>query len=510
MRAKPFLLLILDGWGHRDDANDNAITRANTPVWNRLWQEYPHTLLSTTGLDVGLPAGQMGNSEVGHMNIGAGRIVYQDLTRIEKAIQTGEFAENPAFVQLFTKLRETDKTLHIMGLLSSGGVHSHEDQIHALLTAAVKHGVKNICVHAFLDGRDVPPKSATDSLQALETQLQQLGSGHIATVAGRYYAMDRDSRWDRVELAYRAIAQGQAPKAQSAQSALAQAYADDKTDEFVLPTVVLKNYAGIENGDGMIFMNFRSDRARELTRAFVDPNFNYFSRPSISLADFVTLTQYAKDIPATIAFPAQNLSMMLGEVWAAQGLTQLRIAETEKYAHVTFFINGGIEAPFQGETRILVPSPRVATYDLQPQMSANEVTDKLVEAIIAQQTDAIICNFANPDMVGHTGDFNAAVQAIETIDSCLDKIITALKTVGGECLITADHGNAEQMFDTHTGQAHTAHTTELVPLIYVGRPAITLQTAGILADVAPTLLYLMNLPIPAQMTGKALFKLSTP
>jgi 2,3-bisphosphoglycerate-independent phosphoglycerate mutase len=504
MRAKPFLLLILDGWGHREDAADNAITRARTPVWHKLWQDYPHVLLSSTGIDVGLPDGQMGNSEVGHMNLGAGRIVYQDFTRIEKSIETGEFAQTPAFQTLFAQLLAKKKTLHVFGLLSPGGVHSHERHIHALLAAAQKQGLSSIRIHAFLDGRDVPPKSATDSIQALEQQLQN--GTKIATVMGRYYAMDRDQRWDRVQLAYDAIANAQSPyHADSAMDALMQSYARGESDEFVKPTVVLPDYQGIEEGDGVIFMNFRSDRARELTHAFTDPAFNYFPRNLKTLSGFVTLTQYAKDIDAQVAFPTQDLSPVLGEVWAQQGLTQLRIAETEKYAHVTFFINGGNETPLPGESRILVPSPKVATYDLKPQMSAEEVTDQLVAAIESNKFDGIICNYANPDMVGHTGDFNAAVAAIEMIDKCLGRIIDALQAVGGECIITADHGNAEQMFDAQTQQAHTAHTCELVPLIYVGASAVPVEKNGILADVAPTILYLMDLPIPPQMTGQILF-----
>ncbi len=506
MRAKPFVLIILDGWGHREDASDNAITRAHTPTWDKLWQEYPHLLISSTGHDVGLPNGQMGNSEVGHMNIGAGRVVYQDFTRIEKAIADDEFAINPVFQNLFTPMRTENKALHVMGLLSPGGVHSHERHIFALLDAAQKSGVTRIYVHAFLDGRDVPPKSAHDSLQALNAHL---GSAKIATIMGRYYAMDRDGRWGRVERAYQAIAQAHAPVAADAMAGLAQAYAQGLSDEFVPPTVVLENYPGVQPGDSIIFMNFRSDRARELTQAFIDPHFKAFERTQLSLAGFVTLTQYSKELPTQIAFPPYNLTPVLGEVWAQAGLTQLRIAETEKYAHVTFFINGGIETPFPNETRILIPSPNVATYDLAPQMSAVLLTDKLIEAIHSQSIDAIICNYANPDMVGHTGDFKATVTAIETIDHCLNRVITALKEVGGECLITADHGNAEHMFDEDTHQAHTAHTCELVPFIYVGRPACAVKDTGILADVAPTLLYLMGLPIPTEMTGQVLLQLNT-
>ncbi len=506
MRAKPFLLLILDGWGHREAAPDNAITRANTPVWNRLWQDHPHLLLSASGEDVGLPPGQMGNSEVGHMNLGAGRIVYQDFTRIEKAIETGEFAKNPVFHTLFEKLVSNKKTLHLLGLLSSGGVHSHEQHLYALLAAAKNAGVTSIKIHAFLDGRDVSPKSAAASLQALNAKLQALGVGEIATVMGRYYAMDRDSRWDRVALAYEAIAKASAPHADSAQIALEQAYLAGLSDEFVKPVIVDKNYSGLQPGDGIIFTNFRSDRARELTRAIIDPQFTGFSRQIVPLSGFVTMTQYAADIAADVAFPAANLSPVLGEVWSEFGLTQLRLAETEKYAHVTFFINGGVEAPFTGEERVLIPSPKIATYDLKPQMSAIEVTNALVDAILSQKFDGMIVNYANPDMVGHTGDLLAAIKAIETIDQCLGRVVDALQRVGGECIITADHGNVEQMFDKQTQQAHTAHTCELVPFIYVGHVVKVLQQTGILADVAPTILYLMGLPIPAQMTGHVLLK----
>ncbi len=506
MRAKPFLLLILDGWGHREAAKDNAITCAKTPVWDRLWQTYPHLLLSASNEDVGLPSGQMGNSEVGHMNIGAGRIVYQDFTRIEKAIRDGEFAHNPAFSQLFEKLVSQQKTLHLMGLLSEGGVHSHERHLYALLEAAKNAGVKSIKVHAFLDGRDVPPKSARSSIVALEEKLKELGVGEIATIMGRYYAMDRDSRWDRVQLAYEAIANAKGLRANSALDALETAYQQKITDEFVKPIIVDEHYKGIAKQDGIIFANFRADRARELSHAFIDADFKGFAREMIPLSSFVTMTQYAGDIKSEIAFAPANLSPVLGEVWAQNGLTQLRLAETEKYAHVTFFINGGAEAPFPGEERILIPSPKVATYDLKPQMSAIEVTDALVNAIISQKFDGIIVNYANPDMVGHTGDLSAAIQAVETIDACLGRITDALKQVGGECIITADHGNVEQMFDEKTNQAHTAHTLDLVPFIYVGHPVTVLHDKGILADIAPTILSLMELPIPKPMTGRVLLK----
>lgn len=506
MRAKPFLLMILDGWGHREAAPDNAITCAKTPVWNNLWQNHPHLLLSASNEDVGLPEGQMGNSEVGHMNLGAGRIVYQDFTRIEKAIRDGEFAHNPAFSQLFEKLVSQQKTLHLLGLLSTGGVHSHEQHLYALLIAAKNAGVQSIKVHVFLDGRDVPPKSAKASLIALEDKLRELGIGEIATVMGRYYAMDRDSRWDRVQLAYDAITSAKGPRAISALAALDAAYQQDKTDEFVKPIIVDANYQGVAPFDGIIFTNFRADRARELSRAFLEPDFKGFSRTPIPLTAFVTMTQYASDIASEIAFKPDNLSPVLGEVWSQAGLTQLRIAETEKYAHVTFFINGGAEEPFVGEERILIPSPKIATYDLKPQMSAIEVTDALVNAILSQKFDGIIVNFANPDMVGHTGDLQAAITAVETIDACIGRIIDALAKVGGEAIITADHGNVEQMFDDQTQQPHTAHTLDLVPFVYIGRPISVLYDRGVLSDVAPTILYLMDLPIPKEMTGRVLLK----
>ncbi len=509
MRATPFLLIVLDGWGYREDAPDNAITRANTPTWHHLWSEYPHTLLSASGLDVGLPEGQMGNSEVGHMHIGAGRTIYQDLTRIDKAIKDGEFQENPAFVELFATVKHTHSALHVMGLLSPGGVHSHEKHIQAFIEAAAKQGVNKIYVHIFLDGRDVPPKSATDSIAALEETLTRVGVGRIVSVMGRYYAMDRDKRWERTQLAFDAIVHGRAEyHAESASEALEQAYARGETDEFVKPTIIYANDSApiiLQANDGVMFMNFRADRARQLTRALCADNFVEFSRELPELADVVTLTEYAQDIPATVAFAKLQNHHVIGSVLAEQGLTQLRIAETEKYAHVTFFLNGGVETPFPKETRILVPSPRVATYDLQPEMSAVQLTDQLVEAITSGQYDAIFCNYANPDMVGHTGDFDATKKAIEMIDTCLGRVFAAIQEANGEMMITADHGNAEQLFDPITGQPHTAHTHEPVPCIYVGRKAHARVTSGTLADVAPTILYLMDLKIPTEMTGNVLF-----
>lgn len=507
---RPVLLLILDGFGHRAEADWNAIAHAKAPNWRRLLATCPHTLVDTHGMRVGLPDGQMGNSEVGHMNIGAGRIVYQDLTRIEAALADGSFARNPAFVDLFARLAASGRRLHVLGLLSEGGVHSHESHVFALLRLAARAGVSAIAVHAFLDGRDTPPKSAGPSLDRLEAVLAEVRAAHgidarIATVSGRYYAMDRDRRWERVEPAYRAITGAEAAhRARDAASALAQAYARGETDEFVRPTV-LEGATPVADGDGVIFMNFRADRARELSQAFVLDGFDGFQRPRrIALAGFVTLAEYAADLPVSaVAYPPQSMAGTLGETLAARGLTQLRIAETEKYAHVTFFVNGGREEPFPGEDRILVPSPKVATYDLQPEMSLPELTDRLVEAIGSGRYDVIVCNVANPDMVGHTGVFEAAVKAVEAVDVALGRIESALRAVGGEMLLTADHGNLEMMRDPETGEPHTQHTVGPVPLVYVGRAA-RLRAGGALQDLAPTVLGLIGQPKPPEMTGESL------
>jgi 2,3-bisphosphoglycerate-independent phosphoglycerate mutase len=502
------VLLILDGWGYSDESDSNAILGAQTPVWSRLWRERPHMLVGTSGEAVGLPDGQMGNSEVGHLNLGAGRVVYQEFTRISRAIRTGEFFSNPAFTETIDRAIKDDKAVHILGLLSPGGVHSHEEHIHAMAQLAVERGAKQVYLHPILDGRDMPPKSALASLQALERCLAELGTGRIATLTGRYYAMDRDQRWERVQVAYDLLTQGRAEhEAADAEAALAQAYARGETDEFVAPTRIQQAGAApvvIGDGDAVVFMNYRSDRARQITRAFVEPGFDGFVRAATPrLAGFVTLTQYHQDFDTPVAFPPVGLHNVFGEYIAALGLRQLRLAETEKYAHVTFFFNGGREAPFAGEDRILVPSPKVATYDLQPEMSAQEVTDNLVKAIEGRQYDAIICNYANPDMVGHTGQYEAAKQAVETIDRALGQILAALEAAGGEMLITADHGNAEQMWDRAADQPHTAHTHNPVPLIYVGRPA-RLAAQGSLCDVAPTLLRLMGLEVPPEMEGHPL------
>jgi 2,3-bisphosphoglycerate-independent phosphoglycerate mutase len=461
-------------------------------------------------MDVGLPDGQMGNSEVGHMNLGAGRIVYQDFTRITKDINDGGFFENRALNSAADQCVANQSALHIMGLLSPGGVHSHEDHFIAMVELAAQKGVKQVYVHAFLDGRDTPPQSAQASLETLNAKLQELNVGRIASLVGRYFAMDRDNRWDRVETAYNLLTLGDAQhNSANPVDGLLAAYERGETDEFVKPTVIAaegENPATINDGDSVVFMNFRADRARELSRAIINPDFSDFQRKKVvALADFVMLTQYAADIKASCAYPPDALVNVLGDYLAQNNKTQLRIAETEKYAHVTFFFNGGREEPFPGEDRILIKSPDVATYDLQPEMNAPEVTDKLVEAIGSGKYDVLICNYANGDMVGHTGKFDAAVKAVEALDGCLSRLVAAVEEAGGDMLITADHGNCEQMEDPNSGQPHTAHTTELVPLVYVGSGDITLQAeGGKLSDIAPTILKLMGLPQPAEMSGKPL------
>ena len=505
----PYALIILDGWGEREASDSNAIKLANTPVLDQLQQTRPHCLISCSGEDVGLPAGQMGNSEVGHMTLGAGRVIDQDLTRINKAITQGDFFNNPVLMDSMDQLAAAGKALHIMGLLSPGGVHSHEDQMQAAVKMAFGRGLKTVYVHAFLDGRDVPPKSAEASLVNMQAYIDNLGRGGIASVVGRYYAMDRDNRWERVEPAYNLLSLGQTDyQFDSAVAALHAAYARGESDEFVKPSAILQDglVVTMADGDGVLFMNFRADRARELSRAFIDPGFTGFPRPAPpALQSFVTLTQYADDILAPCAFGPSAVTNSLGEYVANLGKSQLRLAETEKYAHVTFFFSGGREAEYAGETRRLVPSPRVATYDLQPEMSAEQVTDECISGIISGDYDLIICNYANGDMVGHTGNLDAAIQAVEFIDSCIGRVVAALTSVGGHGLITADHGNVEQMSDPSTGQAHTAHTSERVPLIYVGSETIQLaQSAGKLTDVAPTLLSIMHLAAPPEMTGHSL------
>ena len=509
MSRKPHVLIVLDGFGHSETSTSNAIQAANMPRWRQLLAECPHGLVSGSGEDVGLPDGQMGNSEVGHMNLGAGRVVYQDFTRITKSIRDGDFFANPVICAAVDKAVQAGKAVHILGLLSPGGVHSHEDHLHAMVDLAVQRGAGAVFVHAFLDGRDTPPRSAEPSLSALEAKLAATGKGRIASVVGRYYAMDRDNRWDRVEAAYRLLTEGVGTRAESAVAALQASYAADVSDEFVKPAVIpdaAGDAALIGDGDAVVFMNFRADRARELTKAFVDPELPGFERRvRPQLAGFVMLTEYSAKIAAPVAFPPSSLHNSLGEYLAGLGKTQLRIAETEKYAHVTFFFSGGREEPYDGETRILVPSPDVATYDLQPEMSADEVTDKLVAAIRSGEHDLLVCNYANGDMVGHTGVFDAAVKACETLDRCIGRLADAVRESGGEMIITADHGNVEQMFDDETGQPHSAHTCERVPFVYVGpRHDVRIADGGVLSDVAPTLLALMQLPQPPEMTGRPL------
>ncbi len=500
---RPLALIIMDGWGYSEQPENNAIYAAKTPVWDNLWQDYPHTLIDASGAGVGLPSDQMGNSEVGHLNIGAGRVVYQEFTRVSKAIQTGSFFTNHILTDAVDATLDNDNAVHILGLLSPGGVHSHEQHIQAMVELAVKRGVKKVYVHAFLDGRDTPPKSAQHSIDLMEQTFKKLGGGQFASMIGRFYALDRDQRWNRVAKAYNLITDGEAEfHAASASTALEMAYDRDESDEFVKATAITDENGSVitvNDGDAVIFMNFRSDRARELTECFIKSDFDSFERTrTIKLASFVTLTEYKKDFTAPIAFPSEKLNNVLGDYVSSLGLHQLRIAETEKYAHVTFFFNGGRDQPFDGEDRILIPSPNIDTYDQQPSMSAPEVADQLVKAITGNKYDMIICNFANADMVGHTGNFDAAVKAIETLDNCLGRVWSALKEVGGEMIVTADHGNAEMMLDKDTGQAHTAHTSNLVPFIYAGRNA-SCNAKGTLSDIAPTMLKLMGLPIPSEM-----------
>lgn len=504
---KTTALIILDGWGHREEKDSNAIAHANKPVLDGLCATNTNTLISGSGLDVGLPPGQMGNSEVGHVNLGAGRVVYQDFTRVTKAIDDGDFFENSVLTENLDKAIEADKAIHVMGLLSAGGVHSHEDHIFALLKMAVKRGAKKLYLHAFLDGRDTPPRSAKGPLESAESVFAELGGGKTASVVGRYYAMDRDSRWDRVEAAYNLIAHGKGAEfASSAVEALDASYQREQNDEFVQATII-GEAVPLEDGDAVFFMNFRADRAREISRPFVEKDFNEFDKGKhIELNAFVTLTQYAESIDAPAAFPPVPLVNVMGDWLAQHNKTQLRISETEKYAHVTFFYSGGREDLYEGEERILIPSPKVATYDLQPEMNSAELTDKLVTAIDSGKFDVIVCNYPNGDMVGHTGNFDAAVKACEAVDACVGRIVEAIKRNGGDCLITADHGNAEKMQDEKTGQAHTAHTSELVPFIHVGQKS-TARTGGTLSDVAPTMLHLMGIEQPKEMTGKPIVTL---
>ena len=506
---RPVVLLILDGFGARADAPDNAITRARMPHWNALLARHAHGTIDASEMHVGLPDGQMGNSEVGHLNMGAGRVVYQDLTRIDHAIATGEFASNEVLRDALGRARDARRAVHVLGLLSPGGVHSHEKHVAAMVDLAAASGVSRVRVHAFLDGRDTPPKSAAPSIAFMDGVCARHPGARIATVTGRYYAMDRDQRWERVQPAYETLVDGHAPfRAPSAPAALEAAYQRGETDEFVKPTAVLDADGGaatMDDGDVVVFMNFRADRARQITRALTDPAFAGFPRARVPrFAAFVCLTRYGDEFARLpVAFGPQTVDNGFGSWLAQHGRTQLRIAETEKYAHVTYFFNGGTEAVYPGEDRILVPSPRVATYDLKPEMSAPEVTDRLVAAIGSGRYDAIVCNYANGDMVGHTGVFDAAVKAVETLDACVGRVVEATRQAGGEAVITADHGNVEMMHDATTGQPHTAHTLDVVPFVYVGRPA-TIAAGGALKDVAPTLLALMRLPPPPEMTGRSL------
>ncbi len=506
IEKRPTMLMILDGFGLNDRAEGNAVAAAQTPNLDQIFHTYPHTRLSACGLAVGLPEGQMGNSEVGHLNIGAGRVVYQELTRITKAIEDGSFFQNPSLLAAMDHALAGNAALHLLGLVSDGGVHSHISHLFALLELAKKKGLSKVYVHCFLDGRDVPPRCANQYIEALQLHMDQLGVGKIATVAGRYYAMDRDKRWDRVETAYDCMTLGQGFETASGCAAVDAAYERDENDEFVKPTAVAAKDGGtVCDGDALIMFNFRPDRAREITRAFVDPAFDGFVRKKTPKdIKYVCMTQYDASMPnVEIAFPPQTLENTFGDYISSLGLSQLRIAETEKYAHVTFFFNGGVEAPCQGEDRILVPSPKVATYDLQPEMSAPEVTAQVLDQIESEKYDCIVLNFANADMVGHTGVFDAAVKAVETLDACVPQITTAILAKGGQILLTADHGNADCMVD-EAGNVVTAHSLNQVPLVHIADAPVKLADGGRLCDIAPTMLTLMGLPIPAEMTGRSL------
>lgn len=497
------VLMIFDGFGFAPDSPHNAITKARTPCLDQLYSQCPMATLSGSGNDVGLPAGQMGNSEVGHLTLGSGRVIYQDLSRITRSIKHGDFFHNKTLCEAV----DHGNAVHVMGLLSPGGVHSHEDHLFAMIRLAHMRGAKKIYLHAFLDGRDTSPKSAMESLQKAQALFDELGVGCIASISGRYYAMDRDARWDRTERVYQLLVDGEVGyHADSATAALQAAYDRNETDEFVQPTL-LSGGASIQSGDAVIFMNFRSDRARQLTQALTSNHFNSFLRSRLPSIHFVSLTQYDATFDVPVAFLPVQLENVLGDYLSQLGKTQLRIAETEKYAHVTFFFNGGREEPFPHEERILIPSPKVTTYDLQPEMSANQLTDRLVQCIESKKYDVIICNYANADMVGHTGNFDATVKAVECLDHCLQRVINALQNVGGELLLTADHGNADCMFNDDNHQPHTAHTSNVVPFVYFGRSAHVVKKEGSLSDVAPTLLSLMQLPIPDEMSGTPLMEL---
>ncbi len=501
--------MILDGFGIAPKSEGNAVEAANKPNYDKLFASYPHTQLLASGMEVGLPKGQMGNSEVGHLNIGAGRIVYQELTRITKAIEDGDFYDNEALILAMDKAKESNSDLHLLGLLSDGGVHSHIDHVKGLLRMAKAKGLNKVYLHAFMDGRDVPPTSGRDFIVEIEDAMKEIGVGKVATISGRYYAMDRDNRWERVELAYNAMVLGKGETANSAVECMDNSYHDNKTDEFVLPCVILedgKPTARIKDGDSVIFFNFRPDRAREITRALNDKVFTGFERNNLDLT-YVTLTQYDKTLENVhVAYSPQSYTNTLGEYISSKGLRQLRIAETEKYAHVTFFFNGGVELPNEGEDRVLIPSPKVATYDLKPEMSAYEMTQEVLQRLDTGHYDLIIMNYANPDMVGHTGVFEAAKKAVEAVDDCLGRVVDKILSMDGSVFITADHGNAEIMVDYSTGDPFTSHTTDPVPFIYVSKNAEgrSLKDDGKLADIAPTLLDEMGVEIPSEMTGKSL------
>ena len=507
LRRRPVVLCVLDGWGYRPETADNAIAQARTPVWDQLWAAGPRALLQASEEEVGLPKGQMGNSEVGHMNLGAGRVVFQDLPMIDKAIRDGEFPRNPALLDLIARLRRSGGRAHIMGLLSPGGVHSHQDHLVALAATLAAAGLK-VVIHAFTDGRDVPPQSADEQLRRFAADIAGLPGVSVGTVIGRYYAMDRDKRWERVSRAYATLVEGKGESAAADPvAAVTQSYAEGINDEFILPTVI-GDYPGMADGDGLIMANFRTDRAREILSALLDPAFAGFPRGRVTqFAAAAGMVEYSSDLNRflSLVFPPKQLSRVLGEVVSEAGLKQLRIAETEKYPHVTFFFNGGEERVYPGEERILVPSPKVATYDLQPEMSAAEVTDKLVAALESDVFDLVVVNYANPDMVGHTGDLGAAIKAVEAVDASLGRVEQAVRRRGGVMLVTADHGNCELMRDPDTGGPHTAHTLDLVPAVLVNAPSDVLGFRdGRLADVAPTLLALLGLPQPGEMTGVSL------
>jgi len=507
-RPKPVLLCILDGWGMNENPENNAIAQANIPFWDSLLKDYPYSRLMTSGLDVGLPAGQMGNSEVGHMNIGSGRVVMQELPRIDQAINDGSLAKNPELLALIASLKKTGGTCHLLGLLSDGGVHAHQRHIAALATIISAQGI-NVAIHAFLDGRDCPPSSAEEYLRQFKKDIEGHSRITIATVSGRYYAMDRDNRWDRVSKAYNVIVSAEGHHAASAEEAVKQSYANKLTDEFVLPAAI-GNYKGMQDGDGIVMANFRSDRAREILTALVDPAFNGFARNKVvKFSASLGMVEYSVELNKLVAalFRSEKMEHILGEIISREGLKQLRIAETEKYAHVTFFFSGGRELEFPGEDRILIPSPNVATYDMQPEMSAYLVTEKLIEAIKSGKYDFIVVNYANSDMVGHTGDIKAAIRAVEALDKCLSQLVPVITEAGGLMLITADHGNSEQMVDPESGEPHTAHTMNPVPLVVIPAAKDTRLKDGRLSDIAPTILSLMQLTIPKEMTGISLLPL---